>query len=293
MKISVLLPAYNEESAIGQVIDEIKEAMGKTQYEILVIDDASTDRTAEIAKEKCVRVIRRVMRGGSGAARKTGIQEALGEIIVMLDVDGSYTASDIPEMLKFFPEYDQVIGARRTEEGSLKFLRIPAKWFIRALASYLSKRKIPDLNSGLRAFKKSAMLKYLWAIPDGFSCVSSMTLSFLCNGHPVRWIPTEYRARIGKSKFHPVKDTSNYILTVIRMIMYYNPLRVFLPMSLLLLAIGVVKSIYDRFFGIGRMQLADIVILMTGVVVVTLGLIADLIVAQGRRGNGNTLDNYK
>ncbi|MBU1262839.1 glycosyltransferase family 2 protein, partial [bacterium] len=262
-------------------------------YEILVIDDASTDRTAEIAQSKGVKVIKRVIRGGSGAARKTGIKEALGDIIVMLDVDGSYTASDIPEMLKFFPEYDQVIGARRSEEGSLKFLRIPAKWFIRALASYLSKTKIPDLNSGLRAFKKSVMLKYLWAIPDGFSCVSSMTLSFLCNGHPVRWIPTEYHSRIGKSKFHPIKDTSNYILTVIKMIMYYNPLKVFLPISLSLLAIGVVKTLYDKFLGIGRMQLSDIVILMTGVVVGTLGLIADLIVAQGRRGNGNTLDNYK
>lgn len=287
LDVTVLFPCYNEEDALAIVVNDLRAAMKneKYSYEIIVVDDRSTDNSAAIAEGLGCRVIRRFVRGGAGAARKTNILEAYGNIIVMLDMDGSYTPSDIPKMLKYFPQYDQVNGARTSEAGTLLWLRFPAKWMIRMLASYLAGSMIPDLNTGLKAFKRKIMLRYLWVIPDGFSCVSSMTLSFLCNGHPVLYIPTEYHKRIGKSKFNPVKDTYAYILTVLRLITYFNPLRVFLPAALLFLVVGVLKSLYDYFFLLQRLQLSDIILIITGVIIGFQGLLADLIVAQSRAWN--------
>lgn len=282
--ISIILPAFNEEKAIGKVIDDIWHVMNQTSYsyELFVVDDFSQDRTTEIATAKGIPVIRHYFQRGSGAARKTGIRQAKGDIIVMLDTDGTYDASDIPKMLELFPEADQVIGARTSEKGTLKWLRFPAKWTLRKLASLLTGVPIPDLNSGLKAFKKDIVMKYIWLIPDGFSCVSSITLSFLCNGHHVQWIPTNYFPRIGKSKFHPLKDSYRYFITIIKMIMYFNPLKVFLPTSLLLICLGITKSLYDYFFVIHRLQLSDIIVILSGIIIFMMGLLADLIVVHGK-----------
>jgi glycosyltransferase involved in cell wall biosynthesis len=248
-----------------------------------VVDDASTDRTAEVAREAGAKVISHLENRGSGASRKTGIRHAEGDIIIFLDADGTYPAKSIPELIKHFPQYDQVIGARKVEMGTLKLLRKPAKWFIGKLASFLSGKKIPDLNSGMRAFKKDIMMKYLFLIPDGFSCVSTMTLVFLVNGYNVKFVPIDYYKRVGKSKFHPIKDTYNYILTVIRMITHFNPLKVFLPISLFLFIFGMAKGLYSRFYLVGRLQASDIIILTTSVIVASIGLLADLIASLLKR----------
>lgn len=284
IQVSIVIPAYNEMTAIAKVIDQVNEAMRKApyRYEIIIIDDCSVDNTAQLAESKGAKVIKRLKRGGSGASRKTGIKSAEGEIIVMLDADGTYECSDIPEMLKFFPEYDQVIGARTSEQGTLKFLRAPAKRIICAISGYLVKTSIPDINSGLRAFKKDIMVRFFWMIPDGFSCVTSMTLAFLSNGFFVKWIPTRYYPRIGKSKFNPIVDTYNLILTLTRIIMYFNPLRIFLPVSFILFTIGLTKSFYDRFFAVNRLQLSDILIILVSFLTGMLGLMSDLIVAIGK-----------
>lgn len=286
IQVSVVIPAHNEQGAIGRVIGEVKRAMDTTshRYEILVVDDASTDGTAEQARQAGAQVIRRTVRGGSGASRRTGILAAQGEIVVMLDGDGSYDAGDIPKMLAYFPEYDQVNGARTSEQGTLKWLRTPTKWFIRQLASYLTGVAIPDLNTGLKAFKKDIMKKYLWVLPDGFSCVSTMTLAFLANGFAVKYIPTTYRKRIGQSKFHPVKDTVAYLNTVIRMVMYFRPLRIFIPLSLVVLMAALVKS-YLSFAETSTLQESDIMIFVTALLLAVLGLIADLIVTYHNRGS--------
>ncbi len=279
-EVSIILPAYNEEKAIGKVIDDIRTAMKDSsfQHEIIVVDDHSEDRTAEVAKAKEVRLIRRLVQGGSGASRRTGILAAEGDIIVMLDSDGSYEAKDIPKLLQYFPDYDQVNGARTSEQGTLKLLRAPAKWFIRMLACYLTGTNIPDLNTGLKAFKKDVMKKYLWVLPNGFSCVTTMTLAFLANGYAVKYIPTTYYKRIGQSKFHPIKDTVAYLNTVIRMMMYFRPLRIFLPVSLLLILFGMTKSMMSL-ATTSSLQESDIIIFMTAIILAALGLIADLIVA--------------
>jgi glycosyltransferase involved in cell wall biosynthesis len=285
--VTVLLPCYNEEEALPKVITDIRKALEGTNYsyEILVVDDQSTDQSVAVSQKLGCRVICRPVRRGAGAARKTGILAAKGEIIVMLDADGTYAAEDIPKMLSFFPVYDQVNGARTSEQGTLPWLRGPAKWAIRKLASFISRQNIPDLNTGLKAFKKEMMIPYLWTVPDGFSCVSSMTLAFLCNGHPVKYFPTSYRKRIGVSKFHPIKDTYNYILTVFRLITYFDPLRVFFPIASLFIIVGVIKSLYDYYFVIRRLQLSDIILILSGIVIGLQGLLADLIVAQARARN--------
>ncbi len=283
-EVTVILPAYNEEAAIGKVIDDVHAAMRSSgrSYEILVIDDHSGDRTAEIARARETRVLVRPVRGGSGASRRTGILAAQGEIIVMLDADGSYEAADIPKLLEHFPEFDQVNGARTSEQGTLKFLRTPAKWLIRKLACYLTRMDIPDLNTGLKAFKRDIMKKYLWVLPDGFSCVTTMTLAFLTNGYAVKYVPTTYHKRIGQSKFHPVKDTAQYFNTVVRMVMYFNPLRVFMPFAGILFLFGALKSVMSLAYT-ATLQESDIIIFMTAVMTLILGLIADLIVAYNNR----------
>jgi glycosyltransferase involved in cell wall biosynthesis len=289
-RLTVLLPAYNEEKAIQQVLEEVVEALSDEPggYEILVVDDGSTDRTAEVAERfaatcwQCpVEVVRCPENRGAGAARKVGIRQARGEIVVMLDADGSYPASAIPELIRHLPAYDQVNGARTTEQGTLPWLRRPAKWFIRMLASYLTGHKIPDLNTGLKAFKREAMLRWLWVVPDGFSCVTTMTLAFLTNGYAVKYVPTPYRRRIGKSKFHPIKDTLSYLATVLRMVLYFRPLKVFLPLAGLLIAAGVLTSL-TSFLLTGSMQESDILIMVAGFMTCMLGLLAEVIVAHHR-----------
>ena len=289
--LTVLLPAYNECQAIHQVLTEIVDVLGNEpwRYEILVVDDASTDDTARLIEEfavecwQCpVRVIRRPEQRGAGAARKVGIREARGEVVVMLDADGSYDPHTIPQLMAYFPDYDQVNGARTSEKGTLPWLRRPAKWFIRKLACYLTGHKIPDLNTGLKAFKRSEMLRWLWVVPDGFSCVTTMTLAFLTNGYAVKYVPTEYRPRIGKSKFHPIKDTAAYLSTVLRMVLYFRPLKVFLPLATVVVAAGLLKSILS-FVYTGSMQESDIVIMVTGFMTCMIGLLAEVIVAHHRR----------
>jgi polyisoprenyl-phosphate glycosyltransferase len=296
LKFTVLLPAYNEEAAIEHVLAEIVAELADEApayeiptYEIIVADDASTDRTAERAERfaancwQCdVRVLRLPENRGAGAARKAGLRAARGDIVVMLDADGSYPAGSIPELLRWFPAYDQVNGARTSEQGTLPWLRRPAKWFIRRLACYLTGHRIPDLNTGLKAFKREAMLEWLWVVPDGFSCVTTMTLAFLTNGYAVKYVPTAYRPRIGKSKFHPIHDTLAYLATVLRMVLYFRPLKVFLPLAGMMLACGVAKSIFDR-LTTGSMQESDIVVMLAGFMTCMLGLLAEVIVAHHRR----------
>lgn len=290
-QLTVLLPTYNEEAAIVPVLEEIVGVLSgeNLTYEILVVDDASTDATVErieaFAREtwECpIRVIRRPINGGAGAARKTGVKAAHGDIVLMLDADGTYPAESIPELLRWFPAYDQVNGARTSEQGTLPWLRKPAKWFIRMLACYLTGVHIPDLNTGLKAFKREAMLPWLWVVPDGFSCVTTMTLAFLTNGRPVKYVPTPYRKRIGKSKFHPIKDTLAYLSTVIRIVLYFRPLKVFLPLAGFIMAAGVLKSVLS-FRWTGSMQESDVVLLTAGFMTCMFGLLAEVIVAHHRK----------
>ncbi len=284
--VSVVIPMYNEEEAITEELQTILETMedSNLSYEIIVVDDGSTDRSPEIAKQfEDVQMIRHPYNRGTGAARTTGLKAARGEIVVMTDADGTYPGRDIPKLLTYILErdFDMVIGARRSEKGTLRWLRSPTKWFIRRLASYLMNIPIPDLNSGFRAFRREIALHYLNILPTTHSWVSTITLAFLSDRHPVTWMPIDYFPRKGQSTFHPIADTYNYLTLVVRTTTYFRPLKVFLPIALVLIVLGSVKAIYDIAVWV-VLQESELLMITAGLLIGMMGLLADLIVAQHR-----------
>jgi hypothetical protein len=171
-----------------------------------------------------------------------------------------------------------VVGARTSEEGTHKLLRVPAKWLIRKIAERLTNERIPDLNSGLRAFRRSVALPYLRLLPPGFSCVTTITLAFLSNQHDILYVPIDYAKRSGASKFHFVKDAYRYILQVVRMVMYFNPLKVLMPPALFLITVGLAKSVFDIVVHPLRFAVNTLLIFLTGLIIAVVALLADLIV---------------
>jgi hypothetical protein len=200
----------------------------------------------------------------------------------MTDGDGTYPNQDIPKLLSFMDEYDMVIGARTKEMGSLPWLRSPAKLFIRLLASYLAEIYIPDLNSGLRCFRKGIAECYIHILPSGHSWVSTITLSFLADGYEVKFVPIDYYQRKGRSSFHPLSDTYNYFLLVIRTVMYFNPLKVFLPLSFLFLTAGVVRQLHQFATVNLHVTSSNVLLVLTGINLGVMGLLADMIARRAR-----------
>jgi len=281
--VSIVLPVYNEEAAVGDDLDLIKRTMDATgrPYEIIVVNDGSTDRTVEIVSQRpWVRLLHHQRNRGTGAAGTTGIKAAQGDIILMTDADGTYPNQDMPKMLEYLQHCDMVIGARKEEKGTLKWLRSSAKWFIRKLASYLTATKIPDLNSGMRGFKRDLALRYLNILPTTHSWVSTITIAFLSDGYDVDFMPIDYYPRKGKSSFHPLRDTYNYLTLVVRAVTYFNPLRVFLPLSLFLFAVGGIKLVRDLIVYRFHVPTGTVLVLVTAVQIGVMGLLADLIVRK-------------
>jgi glycosyltransferase involved in cell wall biosynthesis len=286
--VSVILPCYNEEGHVIAEVERISRAMDESgyTYEVLAIDDGSTDQTLAKLHEASPRfphlqVIPMRRNGGSGVVRRIGTQRAQGEIVVWTDADMTYPNEQIPELVRVLEKdsmVDQVVGARTSEQGTYKFLRVPAKWFIRKFAERLTGAKIPDLNSGLRAFRREVALPYLRLLPPGFSCVTTITLAFLSNNHEIQYVPVEYAQRAGKSKFKFISDVYKYILQVLRMVMYFNPLKVLMPPALTLLAIGALKAIYD--VSVHPVHIAEdtVLIVITGLLIGSLALLGDLVV---------------
>jgi glycosyltransferase involved in cell wall biosynthesis len=285
LDVSIILPVYNEVEHLREEIDRIRAAMDASEYsyEIIVVDDGSTDGSGELAATiGDVRVMRFLQNRGSGSARKAGTSAARGRVTVWTDVDMTYPNDTIPQLVKELDGYDQVVGARRSEEGTMKGLRVPAKWFIRRLASFLTQTKIPDLNSGFRAFRTDVARQYIRHLPPGFSCVTTMTMTFLSGGYSVKYVPIDYGKRAGQSKFHPIKDTRRYGIQVVRMVLSYNPLRIFLPVGSLLLLIGAGKLIYDFAKYDFRITTNTLLILFAAFQVFAIGLLADLVVRVTR-----------
>ncbi|MHB1293521.1 MAG: glycosyltransferase family 2 protein [Anaerolineae bacterium] len=283
--VSIVIPAYNEEEAMGVVLDDVLAVMRTLDitYEVIVVDDGSTDRTVAICQERPgVQVVSHSRNRGNGAARTTGVKVARGKYVIMTDADGTYPADAIPRLIKELETCDMVIGAREKEMGTLKWLRSFAKEFIRGLASYMTQTHIPDLNSGMKGMRRDLVLQFLPIVPTTHSWVSTTTMAFLSSGYEVRWIPIKYFKRIGRSTFHPIRDTYNYLMLVIRTIMYFNPLRIFLPVTLGLLTVGVAKMIYDIFAYNFHFAPSTVVLMLAGIQLGALGLLADLIVRRGR-----------
>ena len=284
--VSVVLPVFNESGHLQDEVKRIQHALDNSNYsyEIVIVDDGSTDGSAEVAASlDGVRLIRFGTNRGAGSARKYGTMAALGEVVVWTDVDMTYPNDQIPELVDSLTGYDQVVGARTTEEGTVKFLRGPAKWLIRKLASYLSRTEIPDLNSGFRAFRREVADQFLYLLPRGFSCVTTITMAFLSNGYSIKYVPIEYSPRAGRSKFHWLHDTQRYLLQVVRMVLMHEPNRFFGPPAALIGLIGMGKLIYDLIDKNFRVGSNTIVILGLALALAGVGLIADLLVQLNKR----------
>jgi len=286
--VTIVLPCYNEQDHVIAEVERICAAMdasGKT-YELLAVDDCSTDATLARLEEAAprfpnMRIMAFQHNSGSGTVRRIGSQQARGDIVVWTDADMTYPNERIPEFVELLakdPTIDQVVGARTSEQGTHKLLRVPAKWFIRKAAERLSGARIPDLNSGFRAFRRDVALPYLRLLPPGFSCVTTITIAFLSNQHDLRYIPIEYAKRSGTSKFRFVSDAYRYILQVLRMVMYFNPLKVLMPVALTLLGIGIAKGVFDLVVHPLRFAVNTVLIFVTGLIIASLALLADLIV---------------
>jgi glycosyltransferase involved in cell wall biosynthesis len=287
-RVSVVLPAYNEQRAIGGDLDVIRATMLESGYpfEIIVVDDGSTDGTLdELTARPWVTVVRHGRNLGTGAARSTGIRHARGDIIVMSDADGTYPNYEIVALLREIEAgADMVVGARRAERGTWPWLRRPAKWFIRRLAEYLTSARIPDLNSGFRACRKSIAERFTPILPTSHSWVSTITIAFLSEGYDVRFVPIDYFPRVGRSSFHPVRDSMNYLSLVVRAVTYFRPLKVFMPLAVALVFTVALKyvrdvAVYRTLYMPGGVT---VLILLSALQLAALGLLADLIVRRSR-----------
>jgi glycosyltransferase involved in cell wall biosynthesis len=288
LDVSIILPVYNESEHLVQEVDRIRVAMDASEYsyEIIIINDGSTDNSAEVAAAiPDVQFINFLQNRGSGSARKAGTKAALGRVTVWTDVDMTYPNDTIPQLVKELDGWDQVVGARTSEEGTHKMFRVPAKWLIRKLASFLANTKIPDLNSGFRAFRTDVARQYLNQLPVGFSCVTTITMTFLAGGYSVKYLPIEYAQRAGESKFHWYRDTRRYATQVVRMILSYNPLRIFMPVASALFVIGVVKLGFDLIGHDFRVATDTLLLFFAAFQVIAIGLLADLVTRATRMRN--------
>lgn len=274
---TILIPAYNESSSIVETINQIKALPG--DFEVIVIDDGSTDKTSELANVTGVKVVQHSENTGYGASLKTGVMHASHDIIVITDADGTYPNERIPELVGLFvgDSYDMVVGSRTGEDVNIPLIRLPAKWILNKLANFLTGTKIPDLNSGLRVMRKDIILKFFNIICDGFSFTTTITLCMLTNQYNVKYIPINYHVRHGKSKIKPIRDTLNFLQLILRTSMYFDPLKIFIPASIFLFFSAMAVFLGSYFFLDKVMDVTFGVILMSSVTILAIGMLADLI----------------
>lgn len=238
--ITVIVPAYNEEASIAATVDGLRRTLRGSfvgeDFEIVVVNDGSDDGTAAAlasSDSTHVHVINRPTNRGYGAAIKLGLRRARFEHIAITDADGTYPNEVLPDLYRQFldAELDMVVGARIGASVRIPPFRRPVKAVLRGLASFLVQVDIPDLNSGFRVFRRDVAMRFYNMYPNGFSFTTTITMATLANDYAVRYMPIDYHEREGQSKIRPVRDTSGFLLLIVRMIMYFHPLRVFLPVT--------------------------------------------------------------
>ena len=279
--ITVIVPAFNEEAGITETLRGLQAAMEASgrPYEILVVDDGSTDGTAEAARGLGgIRLLSNRRNLGYGAALKRGIEAAKHPLIAITDADGTYPGERIPDLAdRLDDDIEMVVGWRKGFEAKIPLIRRPAKWVLRRFAESMATHPIPDLNSGLRVFRREHALRYRQVLPDGFSFTTTITLLVLNDGGEILYEPVAYHRRAGKSKFHPIKDVINMAGLIVRSILLFYPLRVFVPISMACLALAVFVLIGSLLW-LDRIPDATIVILLAmSLQFLFLGLLADLI----------------
>jgi len=293
-QVAIVIPAFNEEQGIGPVIAELRGVLGNAGIPsvILVVDDGSTDRTAAIAARAGARVLRHRSNRGYGAALKTGIAAATDcERIVITDADRTYPAGVIPELLRLLDNADMVVGSRVGRNVKIPWVRRPAKWVLNRLANYMVGEKIPDLNSGLRAFRREIALQYFSILPDQFSWTTTITLAMHCDHYAVSYVPIDYRARSGRSKIVPW-DAASFLVLILRTSMLFRPLRIFLPLVIIFLVYGLAKMTIDLIRD-PMISASSMLAMLSALFILLIGMIGDAISTRLGRLNPNTVTGVR
>lgn len=279
--ISIVIPAYNEAGAIAGTIQSIRAMLSATteaDAEILVVDDGSMDETGSLAEQAGARVVRHPHNVGYGQALKTGINAARHDTIVITDADLTYPAEAIPELVAEYRDgYDIVVGARTGHhyEGSL--FKGPLRNLLKFLVEFSAGRSVPDANSGLRIFSRQTIAGYLPHLCDTFSFTTSLTLAYMLTGRFVKYLPIAYHARVGTTKVKLLKDSLRTLQYIVQAIIYYNPLKIFLLLTLLTIGLSVAGFATAAVTGLNAPYFLGIGGMLMSIVVFALGLLADLL----------------
>lgn len=273
-RVSIIIPVHNEAENIGELLDKINH-IKEEDWEVLVIDDLSEDNSASIAKEKGAKVISHPYCMGNGAAIKTGLRRARGDIVVMMDGDGQHKPEDIPRLLKEMDRYEMVVGARGWGSHS-GIHRGLANKIYNLLASYVANRKIEDLTSGFRAAKREIAKRYIYMLPNTFSYPATLTLAFMRSGHSVGFIPITTQERRGRSKIKIFRDGVRFFLIISRIATIFSPFRIFLPVSIFLFLLGLGYYLY-WFITAHRFTNMSLLLLLLSIIVFLMGLISEQI----------------
>jgi glycosyltransferase involved in cell wall biosynthesis len=253
LQVSVILPCYNEEQSVERTLDVVSAALASIEsHEIIIVNDGSTDGTAAVLAQVAgrfprLRIITHEQNRGYGAALKTGIRRAHGELIAITDADGTYPNERLAELILLCKDRDMVVGARTGPNVTYSKLRAFPKYFLRAWVSWIAKRKVPDINSGMRVFRRDVVSKFFGILPDSFSFTITITLAMLTTSHQVEFVPINYAARVGNSKIKPIRDTLRFIKIILRTGVYFAPMRAFMPVVAVLAAIMAISLGYDVF----------------------------------------------
>ena len=277
--ISVVIPAYNEENSIGNTIREIKRVMKKNKIdknsEIIVVNDGSTDNTAKVAEKFGAIVINNPSNQGYGFSLKRGIKESKNETIVITDADLTYPFDKVPEMLKIKEKgFDLVVGARTGKYYKQSIFKSILRRLMKMLVEFVSGKKIKDINSGLRVFDKSLVIKYFPRLCNTFSFTTSQTLAYLMNNHFVYYIDIPYNKRVGKSKIKLFRDTLKSLKYILESCVYYNPLKIFTLLSVICVILSIIGFIFSHFMNIRAGYILGIGGLLVSIVVFSIGLLA-------------------
>jgi len=291
--LSLIIPAFNEEGAILQTIEQAHKALGqsKDDYEIIVVNDGSTDKTGDLLKQvshPSVSVVNHNTNRGNGASIKTGIRHAKGEILATVDADGTYPINRFPDLYKSMLEdhADMIVGARKISPQTAGIHNRIGKWILTRLAVHLTRMKISDINSGMRIMDRALVERFMHLFPDGFSSHITITLAALTNGYNVTFVPIDYYERIGKSKLSTgICGPLHFVhfLTIIgRIILYFRPMRFFVAPSALLCVLSLITFIFGT---ITQNQLAPLglLFLVAGIQLACFGVLADMIARYSQK----------
>jgi len=272
-EVTILLPAYNEEQVIGQTIGKIHSLY--PDFEILVVDDGSTDNTMQEAMAAGANVWPHPYNMGNGAAIKSGLRTAQGDWIIMMDADGQHSPEDIARFLEYKDQYDMVVGAR-TKSSETSMHRDIANKVYNWFASYVTKFPIEDLTSGFRMVKKSVAEQFIYLLPNTFSYPTTLTMAYLRSGFTVKYIPITTKQRVGKSKIKLLQDGSRFFLIITKVASLFSPLRVFLPVSAGLFLLGVFYYAYT-FCTQGRFTNMSALLFTSSLITFMMGLVSEQI----------------